>query len=187
MGNNGGSLKLRDLSTLRGQSRSHSSAVLPPSMSSASLLLSKSPSNVENDDVDGKEIWRGHLGKAHTHCERCGQAFTFLNRRHHCRSCSLPVCSDCSPNSIPIPQYRYYSAVRVCRICYPSIVRLQAAEMQARSSVEAENAAHNKHSPLPPLCVEAFPVYVTDGRSRLLLLFFCFIINPYTYYMLLLF
>jgi hypothetical protein len=33
-----------------------------------------------------------------TTCSICGDTFTFLNRRHHCRCCGQLVCGDCSPN-----------------------------------------------------------------------------------------
>ena len=37
-------------------------------------------------------------------CSICGNAFTFLNRRHHCRRCGRLVCGPCSPHRITIPR-----------------------------------------------------------------------------------
>lgn len=37
-------------------------------------------------------------------CSICGHAFTFLNRRHHCRRCGRLVCGPCSPHRITIPR-----------------------------------------------------------------------------------
>lgn len=37
-------------------------------------------------------------------CSICGNGFTFLNRRHHCRRCGRLVCGPCSPHRITIPR-----------------------------------------------------------------------------------
>jgi hypothetical protein len=37
-------------------------------------------------------------------CSICGNAFTFLTRRHHCRRCGRLVCGPCSPHRITIPR-----------------------------------------------------------------------------------
>ncbi|KAJ2158304.1 Vacuolar protein-sorting-associated protein 27, partial [Coemansia sp. RSA 552] len=51
-------------------------------------------------------------------CQRCRTAFTFTNRKHHCRNCGKCFCNDCSSNSTPIPRYAIYDSVRVCHGCY---------------------------------------------------------------------
>ena len=37
---------------------------------------------------------------ASQHCLLCHQAFSFTNRRHHCRSCARLVCGACSSRSM---------------------------------------------------------------------------------------
>ena len=37
---------------------------------------------------------------ASPHCLLCHQAFSFTNRRHHCRSCARLVCGACSSRSM---------------------------------------------------------------------------------------
>ncbi|KAL7270110.1 hypothetical protein RUND412_007193 [Rhizina undulata] len=37
-------------------------------------------------------------------CPLCTGAFTFWNRRHHCRTCGRVVCATCSPHRIRIPK-----------------------------------------------------------------------------------
>lgn len=37
-------------------------------------------------------------------CSICGNSFTFLNRRHHCRRCGRLVCGPCSPHRITLPR-----------------------------------------------------------------------------------
>jgi hypothetical protein len=39
-----------------------------------------------------------------TRCPICHNAFTFFNRRHHCRKCGRVVCNPCSPHRITIPK-----------------------------------------------------------------------------------
>ncbi|KAJ2493980.1 Vacuolar protein-sorting-associated protein 27 [Coemansia sp. RSA 2050] len=51
-------------------------------------------------------------------CQRCRTAFTFTNRKHHCRHCGKCYCSDCSSNNMPIPKFAIYDPVRVCHGCY---------------------------------------------------------------------
>merc|ERR1719495_147008 len=51
-------------------------------------------------------------------CMGCGQAFSLVKRRHHCRSCGRVFCAKCSPNQVPLPRYGMQKAVRVCNRCY---------------------------------------------------------------------
>uniref|UniRef100_A0A6I8MYZ9 FYVE-type domain-containing protein n=1 Tax=Ornithorhynchus anatinus TaxID=9258 RepID=A0A6I8MYZ9_ORNAN len=51
-------------------------------------------------------------------CRACRAPFTFLRRRHHCRSCGQIFCSRCSSHSAPLPQFGHVKPVRVCSHCY---------------------------------------------------------------------
>jgi len=51
-------------------------------------------------------------------CFECRTNFTFFRRRHHCRNCGHVFCSECSAYHIPIPNFGYKYAVRVCTACY---------------------------------------------------------------------
>ncbi|XP_060621623.2 lateral signaling target protein 2 homolog [Anolis sagrei] len=53
-----------------------------------------------------------------SHCMACRQPFTFLRRRHHCRSCGKIFCSRCSSHLAPLPHLRQLKPVRVCTHCY---------------------------------------------------------------------
>jgi len=51
-------------------------------------------------------------------CMGCGQTFSIVRRRHHCRSCGRVFCGKCSPNQVPLPRYGMDKPVRVCNRCY---------------------------------------------------------------------
>eukprot|EP00455_Lapot_gusevi_P023616 TRINITY_DN2450_c0_g1_i3.p1 TRINITY_DN2450_c0_g1~~TRINITY_DN2450_c0_g1_i3.p1 ORF type:complete len:211 (-),score=54.32 TRINITY_DN2450_c0_g1_i3:103-735(-) len=51
-------------------------------------------------------------------CMACANAFSFLNRRHHCRNCGGIFCSGCSNKKIAILKYGLVEPVRVCTGCY---------------------------------------------------------------------
>ena len=51
-------------------------------------------------------------------CMICSNKFSFLNRRHHCRSCGGIFCQEHSTNFIPLPDLGIYESVRVCDNCF---------------------------------------------------------------------
>ena len=53
-------------------------------------------------------------------CQRCRTAFSFSNRKHHCRKCGGTFCQLCSEKSMPILGMGITEAVRVCDSCYSS-------------------------------------------------------------------
>ncbi|KYQ89256.1 pleckstrin (PH) domain-containing protein [Tieghemostelium lacteum] len=54
-------------------------------------------------------------------CTQCNDAFSFINRRHHCRRCGLLVCGDCSSNKYKLP-ISDFKPVRVCNKCYDELI-----------------------------------------------------------------
>ena len=49
-------------------------------------------------------------------CQECGNKFSFLQRRHHCRACGRLLCSDCSKYQAPL-EYLAGCHARVCHSC----------------------------------------------------------------------
>lgn len=54
-----------------------------------------------------------------TVCSVCLRAFHgVVNlRKHHCRRCGQSVCTDCSPDLRPLPEYGFSKPVRQCTAC----------------------------------------------------------------------
>jgi hypothetical protein len=53
-------------------------------------------------------------------CQKCGDKFTLLKRRHHCRMCGSLVCHSCSTNRAHIP-----TETKMVRVCDPCIMKMK--------------------------------------------------------------
>ena len=51
-------------------------------------------------------------------CGNCGVPFDEITTIHHCRSCGIGFCDNCSSYRKTVPSRGFYSLQRVCKKCY---------------------------------------------------------------------
>ena len=76
---------------------------------------------------------------ASPHCLLCHQAFSFTNRRHHCRSCARLVCGACSSRSMRLESIqRPSSSIRNVGTQLAKTTLATAASMLTTTTNESE-------------------------------------------------
>ena len=66
----------------------------------ATLTTNAEPGGLEFSQIQHRP-WQNDYSV--TDCPHCQGAFSFLNRKHHCRACGLVVFSQCSKHKSPLP------------------------------------------------------------------------------------
>ncbi len=85
--------------------------------------VAESTLNMEHDlksRVGALPTWQ--IDTEHDECSLCQNAFTFFNRRHHCRNCGVLVDSACSNNFVTLARLGYLGKQRVCNKCFNDMV-----------------------------------------------------------------
>ena len=90
-------------------------------------FISRTDTSADDDALSDEADWIGD--DQIESCLLCALPFTLLSRRHHCRSCGLLCCAQCSTKKAAT---QTAGAVRVCDACYNRLSDLALTERRRR-------------------------------------------------------
>ena len=110
----------------------------------------------EYKDSDFKQYW---MPDSNCHqCYDCGQRFSTLKRRHHCRICGQIFCHNCCRQQVPGKIIGYTGYLRACTYCCQVVlqyVQRPSSRDEIRQSVDDVEQCNDDLSPAMTSSIEA--------------------------------